>query len=428
MKKIFEKTWDFKVNFPSVGLFVFILVSLYAFILKDFPAEEVGEFFAVLVFMAIFFFLFMKTIASKNRRLESLNNELKKFQLAVENASDAIVITDVNKKILYANKAITEMTGFTNEEILGETPVLWGKNMSKEFYEKLWHTIKIEKKTFQGELRNKRKNGEEFVGDLHITPVLDEKNEILFFVGIQRDITKAKEIERAKSEFVSMAAHQLRTPLTTMSLIAEALVRGQKENLDDEGKEYLNDIVKTTQGMSDMIGKFLNVSRIELGLFKVNPAPVNVDQVIENILLEVHQQACEKKISIEKSIPRELPVLALDTNILKLALENILSNSIKYTEQNGLIKVSLQNVDGGIEIVVADTGCGIPKSEQEKIFEKLYRAKNVTKTVKEGLGLGLYVVKSTLEQSGARVWVESEEGRGTEMHIFIPKEGMKELA
>ncbi len=156
-------------------------------------------------------------VIKKDRELERANTDLVKFKLAVDNASDDILITDSRGVILYANSAIQKTNGYSLKEIIGKTPAIWGRQMPPEFYENFWKTIFLDKQSFVGEMVNKRKNGALYNAEVKVSPILNNKNEVEFFVGIQRDITRLKEIDRAKSEFVSVASHQLKTPLSGIS-------------------------------------------------------------------------------------------------------------------------------------------------------------------------------------------------------------------
>src|SRR3989344_5533840 len=168
-----------------------------------------------------------------------LAKEMEKFKQAVDGASDHIIITDPEGTILYGNKAVENITGYTPEEAVGKKAgQIWGGRMSKEFYEKLWRTIKTEKKSFIGEVVNTRKNGEIYTAELRIAPILAKNGEVQFFVGIERDITKMKEVEQMKSDFVSFTSHQLRTPLTVIKWNSEMLKSVDNGKLTREQKRY----------------------------------------------------------------------------------------------------------------------------------------------------------------------------------------------
>lgn len=352
--------------------------------------------------------------------MEKLASEMEKFKLAVDNASDLIVITDNNGKIIYANLAACEITGFTLGEIVGEKKVPWGGNMPKEYYQKMWNTIKIEKKPFSGELINSRKNGEKYTAEIHISPVLDEKGNIMFFVGIGRDITKAKEIDKAKSEFLSMASHQLRTPLASASLSIEMLLGGIAGNFTRDQKKYLNQIYGDIWNMAGLIDAFLNVSRIEMGVFPFDPKPTDICKIASLALEKVKPQIKHKNLKLEKRFANNLPLVNVDPNMTKTAVENLLTNAVKYTPEKGKMGFEIYLKKSVLVIKVSDTGLGIPKRQHKDVFKKLFRASNAISSQTEGIGIGLYVVKTIIQKMGGKIWFESKENKGSTFYVSFP--------
>jgi len=360
-------------------------------------------------------------LLTKKKELESLVDNLKVFQLAMDNAFAHIVVTDENGYIIFANKSAENLTGFNKKEILGERPSLWGKQMDTNFYKNFWKIIKEDKKTFSGEIINKRKNGELYQAEIRVSPVLDNENGVKFFVALERDITKEKEIDKAKTEFISMAAHQLRTPLATISLTSEMLLRNIAGGIPKENKKYLKIIIEEVRGMAEMITVFLNVSRIDIGKFPVKMEMMGLYDVIERTVKDLLPQSKDKKIHLTRDYKKDLPVLNLDRNIMKIILENLLSNAIKYSERGGEIILGAKENEDNIIIEVSDKGLGIPEKQQSKIFTKMFRAENVFHSKSEGSGLGLYLVKNLVEQSGYDISFESKENKGSTFKISIPK-------
>ena len=228
---------------------------------------------------------------------DRLAEDLKKFQLAVENASDQIIITDPQGSILYANKALEDTSEFTIGEVIGKNPgKLWGGQMDKKFFEKLWDGIKREKKTFQGELTNKKKSGKTYIAALSITPILDKDGNVRFFVGIERDITKAKEVDRMKTEFISLASHQLRTPLSAIKWFTEMLLAGDAGKLTKEQKEFLTQVYASNDRMIELVNALLNVSRIEEGRIAIEPVPTDLPELVSQVLTELTPKIKEKEL------------------------------------------------------------------------------------------------------------------------------------
>jgi len=358
------------------------------------------------------------------RKLEQITAELKKVQLAVENASDIIFITDGKGKIIYINRAIKNIMGYKQKELVGKKPNFWMENMPNKFFAQMWRSIYFSKEPFVGEIQDRKKDGEIFTAEVRIAPVLDKNGQILSFVGIERDVTEAKRLDTAKTEFISLAAHQLRTPITAISLTAEMLLGGLSGKMNKESEEYLVEIMDGVKKMSEMIEMFLNVSRIEMKTFEVMPQPSNIAKIIEENIKSVLPQIKKRELELRKNISEELPVINVDAKVMDIILENLLSNAIKYTQNKGIISVDAQKYRESIMIKISDTGYGIPKKQQDKVFEKLFRADNTEQKI-DGVGLGLYLCKSLIEQSGGKIWLSSEENKGTTFYVDIPLTGMK---
>lgn len=359
------------------------------------------------------------------RELANRLIDLQKFKLAVESASDHIVITDSEGVVQFANTAAEKITGYSREEMIGKKAGrLWGGLMPKEFYKNFWDVIKIRKKPFVGEIRNRRKNGEEYVALVDASPILDENGDIRFFVAIERDITKEKAIDRAKTEFVSLASHQLRTPLTTITWYAEMLLGGDVGEITEKQKRYIEEIYGGGRRLVSLVNALLSVSRIELGTFSVEPEPSDVVDICMITLKELAHFIEEKKIELTTSFEKNLPQIPTDKNLTKIVFQNIISNAIEYTPEHGKIAVAIKKEGENMVFSVADSGIGIPASAQSKIFEKLFRADNAIETRTDGTGLGLYVVKAIVDQGGGKIWFTSKEGEGTTFYVTIPLSGM----
>lgn len=351
---------------------------------------------------------------------EILAKDLEKFKRAVDATSDMVMIDDIDGMVLYANPAVKAVTGYEPSEAVGKkSGTLWGKHMPKEFYAIMWHIIKDEKKTFIGEITNRRKNGEDFISDVHISPILDKDGRVQFFVGIERDVTKAKEVDRAKSEFVSIASHQLRTPLTAIKWYAELLARTE---LRGEEKKYLRQIIVSNERMIALVNDLLDVSRIDTGTkFSIVPKIINIVTIIkeavaaESILAENNGI----KIKLAPKFPKKLELL-VDGEKIRQVFQNLLDNAVKYSPESKSVIVGYQPTDKEAIFYVKDSGIGIPKKQQDRVFQRFFRAENVATLKASGTGLGLYLVKAVVEGHGGRIWFESEEGKGTTFYFSLP--------
>lgn len=173
-----------------------------------------------------------------------------------------IIITDENANVLYANKAVEQNTGFSQQEVIGKNPAdLWGGKMPKKFYEDMWRTIKIEKKVFTGEVQNIRKDGTLYWQELLVTPVLNELGEVKFFIGMEPNITEKKKGEEFREQFISAVGHQVRNPLTTIQWVLENLLKSS--SLKETERQELEKAYKENQTLTDLVKDLLILSRIE---------------------------------------------------------------------------------------------------------------------------------------------------------------------
>jgi PAS domain S-box-containing protein len=515
-------------------------------------------------------FNILEDISTSEKELRKQTEELQKFQQATDQSFEQTIITDVDGVILYANHAAEVLTGYSMREIIGAKSSLWGGQMPQEFYETMWRTIKIEKLGYAGELINKRKDGTKYLAAVRIAPILDERGEAKFFVGMTRDITEERqsqsrivrhaaelqsanvliekqkeraegilqflksigegifatdtagriifmnetaevlskkmfqdaelkpanqifcfaketetgcaelifitqalqkkktitlpdhtvlvydsrkripvsgtcapirdahneiigtitvfqdvtqkhELDQMKDSFLSVAAHQLRTPLGSMRWSMELLLSGDFGKLPKTASEAVQQLYDNNQRMETLVDDLLDISRIEQNRGTEEKKLVNLAELVTAAQRELQKEADKRKIKITTDFPKEsLPNILVSPKHIHEAIENLLSNSIKYNRDRGTVKIKIVKKKKSLELTIKDTGIGIPKSDHNKIFSKFFRATNAVLKETEGSGLGLSVVKSYLEESRAQVSFESEENVGTTFVVEFP--------
>lgn len=369
----------------------------------------------------------LEDIEVEKNRIQRISIELQKFKLAVENTAEGIIITDSNGIILFVNRAMEAITGFSPEEVIGKKAGgkgLWGGQMEPYYYKSFWKIISKDKKTFNGYIKNKTKSGTLYDAQIVISPVLDDHQEVLFFVGVQRDITREKEVDRMKTEFISLASHQLRTPLSAIKWFLEMLLDGDAGELTTEQREYVEKVNLSNTRMIALVNALLDISRIESGRIIVEPELTNLDSLIKEVLVEVEDKVKEKKLKLNVIVPSDLPLINLDPKLIRNVYMNLLTNSIKYTPESGEVSIIISMKDNDIISQVSDNGYGVPKKEQHKLFDKFYRGSNIIEKVTEGTGLGLYLVQAIIRSSNGRLWFKSEENKGTSFWFSLPIEGV----
>ena len=369
----------------------------------------------------------LEDVETAKNESENLASNLRKFELAVNNANDHIIITDPEGIVLYANKSMEQITGFSIEEVIGKkagNKDLWGGLMPQEFYQTLWKTIKTDQKPLLAEVKNKRKNGEIYIAKAAISPVFDEKKEIEYFVGIERDVTKEFEIDRMKTDFISLASHQLRTPLSAMRWFAEMLLHGDMGKLSDEQQEAVQNIYASNSRLIVLVNFLLNISRIESGRITVDPKPTDMTKLIQDVIEGLKKELVEKNQQIIVNVGSDLPLIALDEKMIHEVYVNLLTNAIKYSPKDTEIVISIEKKDNDVLTQISDSGYGIPLAQQNRIFQRFFRADNVVKRETDGTGLGLYLTQSIINSSKGKIWFKSEENKGTTFWFTLPITGM----
>ena len=268
----------------------------------------------------------------------------------------------------------------------------------------------------------RRKDGSTLPISLTISPILLDDRPI-GAIQVFRDITVEEEVDRMKSEFISLASHQLRTPLSAIKTYSHMLVDGYMGDVTPAQKKSLRTIISATNRMNELISTLLNITRIESGTIVINARMMRVDRAADEVIKELSLAAAEKSITLTLSTGGKLATsVKTDNLILKEILSNLVSNAIKYTSDGGTVDVDVKGRVKDVLITVTDNGWGIPADSHDQVFSKFFRAQNTVKRETTGTGLGLYLVKGLLERLNGKIWFESKEGKGTKFFMTLPKE------
>lgn len=363
---------------------------------------------------------------------EITKREKDKVDTILKSIGDAVFVVDKDLKIILVNQVTIDLCGYSEVELVGQkySDVLHFVFESDGDKPEVVNDRFVNDAISTGEVQEMSNHTVLVAKDKNRIPVSDsaaplknQKNEIIGCVVVFRDVTREYEVDKAKTEFVSLASHQLRTPLSAINWYAEMLTNGDAGELTDEQKKFVDEIYKGNQRMVDLVNSLLNVSRLELGTFMVEPISTDIVEMSKDVVREMTPMIKEKKLVVDEDYDKNVPMMNVDPKLTRIILQNLVSNAVKYTEK-GSVDVSIGLEKDNLLIKVSDTGLGIPKSQQDKIFQKLFRADNVRQTDTEGTGLGLYIIKSILDNAGGTIRFESKENHGTTFFATIPLSGM----
>lgn len=244
---------------------------------------------------------------------------------------------------------------------------------------------------------------------------------------IRRDLelTKAneklEELDQVKSDFISVVAHQLRTPLSGMKWTLSMLLNGDMGGLNDDQKTFLMKSYESNSRMITLVNDMLVADGIQSGRVHYGFKRIDIVDLMDNVLFEISPEAKKKNILIEyKNKFENLPQAYVDPETMRAVLQNLFENAIKYTLEKGKIEIDVKKESDHLVISIADNGIGIPEDQAKEVFSKFFRAKNAVKQVTDGSGLGLYIAKTIIEKNGGKIWFESAEGKGTTFYFTVP--------
>jgi PAS domain S-box-containing protein len=352
-------------------------------------------------------------------RTAELERERKRTAVILEAAGEGIMLTDNKGMIEYLNPAVERLTGFSSAEAIGQNPRLWQSGRTPvSQYQKMWHTI-TRGGIWQGELVNRRKDGSLYSAALTIAPVYDIDGQISGFVGVQRDISQQKELDRLKDEFVSNVSHELRTPIANVKLYISLLTRGKPEKYED----YLQTLRREAARLEKLIEDLLDLSRLDLGKTPVTLEPTDVGQLAAQLITDRTALAAGRNLLIDYRTGGALPFAQADPAMLGQVISNLLTNAINYTPAGGLITVTTtqQHRDNQewITITVQDTGSGISQKDFPHLFERFYRGETGRKSGAPGTGLGLAISAQIMNKLGGLITIDTPPGEGASFTLWL---------
>lgn len=344
----------------------------------------------------------------KNKTLDIINN-----------LTDGILVLDEDNKIELFNPLAISLFKKKDGNLIDQS--IFKINSDGLDLAPLHQVLKGSKKEkIKHFLRKEINIGNKFFLQVSSVP-FNEKNEKKETLLILHDISKDKLIESMKTEFVSIAAHQLRTPLSAIKWTIQMLLDGDIGAITAEQKELLQKTYESNERMILLINDLLNATKIEEGDFSFNLKPLQLEEIINIVIKNTKDFLDRKKINLKfEKLATPLSKVLIDKEKMELAVQNLLENAIKYTLSGGEITIFLKEEGSQLVFKIQDTGVGIPKDQQDRIFTKFFRGSNAIRLETEGSGLGLYTAKNIIMGHNGDIWFESEEGKGTIFYFSLP--------
>ncbi len=375
--------------------------------------------------------------ASFNRMIESIRNTQKdlraskykaeeekaKVEALLASLGEGMIATDHEGKLIAMNRVAEKMLNLKYEEVAGRlaadvVEAIEENNMAIPNEQRILNIALKGTPASLNTVQYKRKGDGYFPVAVTWTPVMLE-GRVTGAVGIFRDITKEKQIEKTREDLLSLASHQLRTPLSGTKWLIETLKKGIHGPLTEGQKEYIDELYKINERMTGLVHDMLGVLRLEGDHAKIKSETVSLKDLLHIVFETLHGIAESKQIKIQ--MPEDASfTINTDPLLLRNILESLVGNAINYSESGREVVVWIEQKPSEILFAVKDSGIGIPKAEQRQIFERFYRASNAKTFDTRGSGLGLYIASMLAKKIGAHLTFESEEGKGSTFYVHLP--------
>jgi|GEM_PF-322199 len=328
--------------------------------------------------------------------------------------ADAIVATDAQQRVLLINPAAAQAFGLAPQECVGRP---YQEALTHQGLRNLFDRALHIDHALTDELTVEPREGIVQTFYANIAPVRAAGDLTLGHVAVMQDISTLKELDKMKSEFVSVVSHDLKTPLTAIRGFADlTAITGP---LSDQQRDFVTRIKDITREMANMISDLLDIGKIEAGI-EMDRVSCSIPALAQDVLSDLEFRAKEKEIAVELEVAEPTPTVVGDPNRLKQVLMNLVGNAIKYTPDGGHVWIRIGPEDGRLITAVQDTGYGISARDQKQLFQKFFRVRTEQTAHIEGTGLGLAIVRSIVEHHGGRIWVESEPGKGSTFAFSLP--------
>ena len=367
------------------------------------------------------------SIQRESETSEAVQLEKTKAELILDSMADGVIVIDENNKIVLFNPSAEKIFDLNAKKVIGKHILHYMKRFgfvdttyTSKSNEIAFNKKRIDIREFEIKKPSKKTIKTTF------TPLKSKGRKILGNIIVIEDITKYREIENMKTEFVSTVSHELRTPLTSIKGYAALLVDKTLGQLTEKQERAVSIINKESDRLSNLINDILDLSKLEHGKIKANFEPINLEECLDNC--PALNLIKKKGINFSKTLPKDMPIVHADKNKISQVFTNLLSNSAKFTSPEGNIAVRILDKKNEIKVSIKDTGIGVAKKDIPKLFNKFYQVENHLRRNQGGTGLGLPIVKEIIGLHHGLMGIESKLKKGTTISFTLPKNKIKDIA
>jgi PAS domain S-box-containing protein len=407
-----------------------ILIAIIAGIIQIAPQSASQDFFVLSQLLETLGYAFavIGLLISMYIAYKEVEEAKDNTDAILKSIGDGVFVVDNQGILILMNKIAEQLSGASAHESIGKHYHNVFKFGYEENPQKPFPHL-VEKILSNQEYREDNTNHPMIQNTRGITPILltasavkDHIGKIVGCVVVMTDMSKLRELERSKDNFLSLAAHQLGTPMGAVRWYTQMLLSGDMGKISPKVKDTMEQIEENNQRMVDLVNKLLDVSRIDQKSVKESPQKVSLEELIEQVIKNLKTHAFQKKVTVGFTPPQSPATsVTIDPDLLREVITNLVANAIKYNKTQGTVHIFLEEQSNSFIFTIKDTGIGIPASDQDKIYSKFFRAGNARTKVTDGTGLGLFVAKSYLEGWGGEIDFSSKEGEGTTFIVTLPK-------
>lgn len=415
------------LNFLFLGLsliFLFVLLFFVPELIVNLPVKRL-----LFLLVAIFYFLdayYLLNLIETNSR-----TDLEKIQVnsIIRSISDPVISYDTNFEIILVNRAMEELVGLSQKELVGKiiTPEMVKDSRYRFLAQLVFPSlapIVLERSSegYPQTIKVKFTQPKEYIFEILTNKVIDEKGQVYGFLKIIHNLTSEEELRQTQSDFITVAAHQLKTPLAGLNWILEMLSNQEMGPLNEDQLKLIQDARGALNEALSTVEGLLEAAQVESGKLGFQFQQADLVKLIEETLIKLEPLTKQNNIKLIFYQPPAPIELIMDPFRIKLVLEILIENAIKYNVQNGEVRIKIDFLKDQpfVSVSVEDTGIGMTEEDLKKLFQKFFRASSAMKVETSGLGLGLYLAKNIVEKHGGKIWAKSVLNRGSTFTFTLP--------